>query len=103
MNKLPRFLFPGVWLVPPMIALSWVMDHGMDAGIPLLLVDLAAICFFLVITAAPLLLYPLAFGRGYRPWERVAASLVPLAWWWLTEVAGRMDVNSLPESALIPG
>jgi N-acetylglucosamine-6-sulfatase len=84
-----------------MIALSWVMDHGTGLGIPLPLVNLGSITFFLIITAAPLLLYPLAFGRGYRPWERVAASLVPFAWWWLTEVVGRMDVHSLPESVLL--
>lgn len=101
MSKLPRFLFPGVWLIPLMIALSWVMDHGRSVGIPLLPVNLAAITFFVIITAAPLVLYPLVFARGYRLWERVGASLVPLAWWWLTEVAGRMDVNTPLESVFL--
>jgi N-acetylglucosamine-6-sulfatase len=84
-----------------MITLSWVMDYGRGIGIPLPFVNLTAITFFFIITGAPLLLYPLAFGRGYRLWERVAAALVPLAWWWLTEVAGRMDVNSPLESVFL--
>jgi N-acetylglucosamine-6-sulfatase len=101
MDKLPRFLFPGLWSIPLMIALSWIMDHGRGIGVPLLLVNFASLVFFAIITTAPLLLHPIAFMRGYRPVERVAASLLPLAWWWLTEVAGRMDVNTPLESAFL--
>jgi hypothetical protein len=101
MGRTFRFLFPGIWLVPLMIALSWVMDHGRQIGIALSLVNAASIVFFVIITASALFLYPLVFRRGYRTWERVAAALVPLAWWWLTEVAMRMEDNSLPESVLL--
>jgi N-acetylglucosamine-6-sulfatase len=96
-----RFLFPGIWLIPPMIGLSWIMDHGRSVEIALPLVNAASITFFIVLTASPLLLYPLAFMWGYRPWERVAAALMPLAWWWLTEVALRMEVHSPAESILL--
>ena len=96
-----RFLFPGVWLIPLMIGLSWIMDHGRTVGISLPLVNAASVTFFIVITASPLFLHPLAFMRGYRAWERVAAALIPLAWWWLTEVALRMDVHSPAESVLL--
>jgi N-acetylglucosamine-6-sulfatase len=90
-----------VWLIPLMIGLSWTMDHGRSAGISLPLVNAASVSFFFIITASPLLLHPVAFRRGYRAWERVAAALVPLAWWWLTEVALRMEANSPAESVLL--
>jgi N-acetylglucosamine-6-sulfatase len=84
-----------------MVVLSWIMDHGRTLGMALPLVNAAALTFFAVITASPLLLYPLAFFRGYGAWERILASLIPLSWWWITEVALRMELHSLPESVFL--
>ena len=36
MNRLPRFLFPGVWLIPLMIALGIALRAGFSTSLPAL-------------------------------------------------------------------
>jgi arylsulfatase A-like enzyme len=85
-----RALYPGLWLVGVMVLLSLAERRGLAVGMPRAIVDAAAVAFFLVLIGAPLVLYPIARSSGWGWKARVAASLVPAAWWWLTEVAFRV-------------
>lgn len=96
-----RILRPSLLAVVAMIALSLVERFGRGVGIPLGVINAAAVAFFVILMAAPVALYPLAFVRGAGPALRVFASLIPGLWWWLTEIGFRLGGRSLPEAVYL--
>lgn len=93
-----RILRPSLFAVVAMVALTVVERWGRSAGLPLGVANAAAMAFFVILLAAPLVLYPIAFFRGAPPGLRVLAATIPGLWWWLTEVLFRLGAHSLPEA-----
>ncbi len=88
-------------MILAMIFLSVVERWGRGAGLPLGVVNAAAVAFFAVLIAAPVVLYPLAFFRRASVGQRLLAGLLPALWWWLTEVAFRFEMHPLPEAVYL--
>ncbi len=97
----PGHLRPGLFTIVAMILLSAIERWGRDVGLPLEAVNVAAVGFFVIVIAAPVVLYPLAFFRGARVSQRVLAAMIPGAWWWVTEVAFRWEMHSLAEAVYL--
>jgi hypothetical protein len=77
MAAILRLLRPGLWVGAFMVVLSLVARHGRALGLPLGAVNAAAVAFFVLLVSAPLLLYPVAFFRGFRPAARIVAARGP--------------------------
>ena len=80
----PAGLMLLIWLIQ-----RTVYTNFWRLGIPALQEAVAWTCGFgerIFIVLAPLLALPLAYFRGARGWERLAAGFVPFLAWWLVEL-----------------
>ena len=97
-----RFILPAGLMLLIWLILRIVYTFFWQLGFPALQDTVAWVCslgerFFVVL--APLLAYPLAYFRGARGWERLAAGFVPFLAWWVFVLYKAAGVFSLGETA----
>ncbi len=97
-----RFVFPAGLMLLIWLILRIVYTYFWQLGVPALQDAVAWVCslgeqFFVVL--APLLAYPLAYFRGARGWERLAAGFVPFLAWWVFVLSKAAGVFSPGETA----
>jgi hypothetical protein len=97
-----RFVFPaglmlGIWLLQRII-----YTYFWQLGFQELQEAVAWVCGFgerIFVVLAPLLAFSLAYFRGARGWERLAAGFVPFLAWWFVELYQASGVYSLGQTA----
>jgi len=97
----PQLPVPGLAALVALALLAAVAERGLDAGLPLSAVNAAALAYWAVVLAAPLVVHPWAFRRGHGGAARVASSLLPFAGFWLSQVALRLAGHPLPEALFL--
>jgi arylsulfatase A-like enzyme len=88
--KAKHLLFPALWFILAMILLSLVMEHGHKVGIPTAGQSTSAVVFGIILIFAPVVIWVIGYTRRYSGIERILSALLPVLWWWITEVATRM-------------
>jgi len=97
-----RFVFPAglmllIWLIQ-----RFVYTYFWQLGFPALQETVAWVCALgerIFVVLAPLLAYSLAYFRGARGWERLAAGFVPFLAGWFLEIYHASGVFSPGETA----
>jgi len=94
---LPACLMLFIWLIQR-ITYTYFWQFGLQE----LQGAVAWACGFgerIFVVLAPLFAFPLAYFRGARGWERLAAGFVPFLAWWFVELYQASGVYSLGETA----
>jgi N-acetylglucosamine-6-sulfatase len=98
MRRRALVLLPSLGIALVLGLLARALDEGAALGLEHETQRRLGYAYFTLLAGTPLLLHPLAFRAGAGFGMRVAASLLPAALWWGTEVALRLASHSLAES-----